>query len=271
MRPGWGGPPGRYPPFPRRQPGWWPAGEHWPPPGWRRPRGPFMWRAGAFFIFMLGVGGAACIGTLWLLGLLGDSGPPSSWVAVVLGGLVLLAVLGGLRRAALPLGDLIAAAGRVEEGDYSTRVTARGEESDRLVGLELGADDYVVKPFSPKELVARVRAVLRRAEGAAVGGAEILRVADLMLDLPRMRLTVGGRPLELTTTEFQLLAALARQPGRIFTRAQLLEAVHGVAFESYERAIDTHIKNLRRKIEPDPRQPRYVLTVYGVGYRLAEP
>jgi len=150
-------------------------------------------------------------------------------------------------------------------------LTARGEESDRLVGLELGADDYVVKPFSPKELVARVRAVLRRAEGAAGGGAEILRVADLMLDLPRMRLTVGGTPVDLTATEFQLLAALARQPGRIFTRAQLLEAVRGVAFESYERAIDTHIKNLRRKIEPDPRQPRYLLTVYGVGYRLAEP
>lgn len=150
-------------------------------------------------------------------------------------------------------------------------LTARGEESDRLVGLELGADDYVVKPFSPKELVARVRAVLRRAEGVAIGTTEIIRVADLMLDLPRMRLTVADQAVELTTTEFQLLAALARQPGRIFTRAQLLEAVHGVAFESYERAIDTHIKNLRRKIEPDPRQPRYVLTVYGVGYRLAEP
>jgi DNA-binding response OmpR family regulator len=150
-------------------------------------------------------------------------------------------------------------------------LTARGEESDRLVGLELGADDYVVKPFSPKELVARVRAVLRRVEGASAGGAEILRVADLVLDLPRMRLTVGGGPVELTLTEFQLLAALARQPGRIFTRAQLLEAVRGVAFESYERAIDTHIKNLRRKIEPNPRQPRYLLTVYGVGYRMAEP
>ncbi len=110
-------------------------------------------------------------------------------------------------------------------------LTARGEESDRLVGLELGADDYVVKPFSPKELVARVRAVLRRAEGAAVAGAEVIRIADLMLDLPRMLLTVGARPVELTTTEFQLLAALARQPGRIFTRAQLLEALHGVAFE----------------------------------------
>ena len=149
-------------------------------------------------------------------------------------------------------------------------LTARGEESDRLVGLELGADDYMVKPFSPKELVARVRAVLRRTEGAPAMGAEVIHASDLILDLPRMRLTVAGSPVEITPTEFQLLAALARQPGRIFTRAQLLEAVQGVAFESYERAIDSHIKNLRRKIEPDPRQPRYILTVYGVGYRLAE-
>ena len=149
-------------------------------------------------------------------------------------------------------------------------LTARGEESDRLVGLELGADDYMVKPFSPKELVARVRAVLRRTEGAPARGAEVIHASDLILDLPRMRLTVAGSPVEITPTEFQLLAALARQPGRIFTRAQLLEAVQGVAFESYERAIDSHIKNLRRKIEPDPRQPRYILTVYGVGYRLAE-
>jgi len=149
-------------------------------------------------------------------------------------------------------------------------LTARGEESDRLVGLELGADDYMVKPFSPKELVARVRAVLRRTEGAPAMGAEVIHAYDLTLDLPRMRLTVAGSPVEITPSEFQLLAALARQPGRIFTRAQLLEAVQGVAFESYERAIDSHIKNLRRKIEPDPRQPRYILTVYGVGYRLAE-
>ena len=149
-------------------------------------------------------------------------------------------------------------------------LTARGEETDKLVGLELGADDYMVKPFSPKELVARVRAVLRRAEGRAGPATDVVRVMDLTLDLPRQRLTVGDRPVELTATEFQLLAALARQPGRIFTRAQLLDAVHGVAFESYERAIDTHIKNLRRKIEPDPHQPRYLQTVYGVGYRLAE-
>jgi two-component system alkaline phosphatase synthesis response regulator PhoP len=149
-------------------------------------------------------------------------------------------------------------------------LTARGEESDKIVGLELGADDYMVKPFSPKELVARVRAVLRRLEGSAGAPADVLRVADLTLDVPRMRLTVAGRPVELTSTEFQLLAALARQPGRILTRSQLLDAVRGVAFESYERAIDTHIKNLRRKIEPDPHEPRYILTVYGVGYKVAD-
>jgi two-component system alkaline phosphatase synthesis response regulator PhoP len=149
-------------------------------------------------------------------------------------------------------------------------LTARGEESDKLVGLELGADDYMVKPFSPKELVARIRAVLRRMEAIANPATEVLRVADLTLDLPRMRLTIGGRMVELTSTEFHLLAALARQPGRIFTRSQLLDAVHGVAFESYERAIDTHIKNIRRKIEPNPHEPCYILTVYGVGYKLTD-
>jgi DNA-binding response OmpR family regulator len=149
-------------------------------------------------------------------------------------------------------------------------LTARGEESDKLVGLELGADDYVVKPFSPKELVARVRAVLRRAENAEAATAEVIRAADVTLDAPRMKVTAGGRNVELTPTEFQLLATLARQPGRIFTRAQLLDAVRGVAFESYERAIDAHIKNIRRKLEPKPREPRYVLTVYGVGYKFAD-
>ena len=151
-------------------------------------------------------------------------------------------------------------------------LTARGDESDKLVGLELGADDYVTKPFSPKELVARVRAVLRRTEDALTAAtAERIRVGDLELDVPRLGVTVGGRRLTLTATEFQLLLTLARQPGRVFTRSQLLDAVHGVAFESYERAIDAHVKNIRHKLEPDPRAPRFILTVYGVGYRLAEP
>jgi DNA-binding response OmpR family regulator len=149
-------------------------------------------------------------------------------------------------------------------------LTARGDEIDRVVGLELGADDYVVKPFSPKELVARVRAVLRRTRAAQAGGPEVLRVAEVEVDLPRMRVSVGGRPVELTPTEFQLLAALMREPGRVFTRGQLLDAVHGVAFESYERAIDAHVKNLRKKLEPTPGRPRYLLTVHGVGYRFAD-
>ena len=150
-------------------------------------------------------------------------------------------------------------------------LTARTEESDKLVGLELGADDYLTKPFSPKELVARVRAVLRRAEGLH-SPTDVVRVgSDVELDVPRMDARFGGRRVDLTKTEFQLLATMARQPGRVFTRAQLLNAVRGVAFESYERAIDAHIKNVRKKIELDPRKPRYLLTVFGVGYRFAEP
>jgi two-component system alkaline phosphatase synthesis response regulator PhoP len=148
-------------------------------------------------------------------------------------------------------------------------LTARAEESDKLIGLELGADDYLTKPFSPKELVARARALFRRIDSVAAGD-EIIRAADVTLDVPRLRVTVGTQEVDLTATEFQLLATLARQPGRIFTRSQLLDAVHGIAFESYERAIDAHVKNIRRKLEPNPREPRYLLTVYGVGYKFSD-
>jgi DNA-binding response OmpR family regulator len=150
-------------------------------------------------------------------------------------------------------------------------LTGRSEESDKLIGLELGADDYVTKPFSPKELVARVRVLFRRMDEYASGNQEVLPVADLTLDLLRMHITAELRQIEeLTPTEFSLVAEMARYPGRVFTRAQLLTAVHGVAFESYERAIDAHVKNIRHKIEPNPAEPRYLLTVYGVGYKFTD-
>jgi two-component system, OmpR family, alkaline phosphatase synthesis response regulator PhoP len=148
-------------------------------------------------------------------------------------------------------------------------LTARREETDRVLGLELGADDYLVKPFSPRELLARVRAVLRRAEGPQTERERFV-VGDVTVDTSRRQVTVGGRVVELTATEFDLLAGLARQPGRVFTRAQLLGAIHGVVFESDERTVDTHIKNIRRKLEPDAHRPRYLLTVHGVGYRFAD-
>jgi two-component system alkaline phosphatase synthesis response regulator PhoP len=171
----------------------------------------------------------------------------------------------------LPRLDGLEVAKRLREaGDVPIiMLTARVEESDRLAGLELGADDYITKPFSPRELVARVRAVLRRVESAA-GQQEILRRADLTIDIPRMAVSRGGTAIDLTPTEFQLLAALAKQPGRVFTRAQLLDAIRGDAVEAFERAIDAHVKNIRRKIEPDSRSPRYLLTVYGIGYKFAE-
>jgi DNA-binding response OmpR family regulator len=158
---------------------------------------------------------------------------------------------------------------RKSSGAPIIMLTARAEETDRVTGLELGADDYITKPFSPKELVARVRVAFRRQEDYASRNSEIIRAADLTLDIPRMRLSAEGRELdELTPSEFVLLSTLARSPGRVFTRLQLLDALHGIAFESYERAIDAHIKNIRRKLEPDPSKPRYVLTVYGVGYKF---
>jgi len=148
-------------------------------------------------------------------------------------------------------------------------VTARVDEGDRLIGLELGADDYILKPFSPREVVARVRAVLRRAESAPAAPA-LIRAADLVIDLTRHAVTRAGEALELTPTEFGLLAALAREPGRAFTRLQLLDAAQGDAFEGYERTVDAHIKNLRAKLERNPKQPQYIETVFGIGYRFAE-
>jgi DNA-binding response OmpR family regulator len=151
-------------------------------------------------------------------------------------------------------------------------LTARVEEDDRLAGLETGADDYLTKPFSPRELVARVKAVLRRAAAhEAVASGTTLSLGDLTLDTTRLTVAREGRPIELTPTEFRLVETLARHPGRVFTRQQLLDAVRGEDGEAFDRAIDAHVKNLRRKIERDSRDPRYILTVYGVGYKAAEP
>jgi DNA-binding response OmpR family regulator len=149
-------------------------------------------------------------------------------------------------------------------------LTARVDEADKLIGLELGSDDYVTKPFSPRELVARVRAVLRRTGGEREQAPVPIVAGEVVIDMERRQVTVSGQPVELTPTEFDLLAVLARHPGRVFTRLELLDRVQGYAFEGYERTMDAHVKNLRQKIEPDPKQPRYLLTVYGVGYRFAE-
>lgn len=148
-------------------------------------------------------------------------------------------------------------------------LTARVEETDTLIGLELGADDYITKPFSPREVVARARAVLRRVSGG-LGRVSTLRGGDVLLDIDRRSVQVGGRAIDLTPTEFELLAALMRNAGRPLTRSQLLDATQGEAYEGYERTIDAHIKNLRRKIELDPANPRYVLTVFGIGYKFSD-
>lgn len=148
-------------------------------------------------------------------------------------------------------------------------LTARVEEMDRLIGLELGADDYMTKPFSPRELVARVRAVLRRTEGER-DSAPLLRFGELQIDLQRRSVKRGNTAIDLTATEFDLLTILAREPGRPFTRTQLLELAYDVSYAGFDRTVDAHIKNLRRKLEPDPRNPRYVLTIYGIGYKFAD-
>jgi DNA-binding response OmpR family regulator len=147
-------------------------------------------------------------------------------------------------------------------------LTAKLEEGDKVLGLELGADDFVTKPFSMRELTARVRAVLRRV-GREQADAEVLRAADITLDRTRRLVTAAGRPVDLTPSEFDLLAAFLAAPGRAYTRAELLDRLQGDAYDGYERTIDVHIRNLRTKIEPDPSKPRYVETVYGVGYRFA--
>ena len=148
-------------------------------------------------------------------------------------------------------------------------LTARDETTDKIVGLELGADDYVTKPFDPKELVSRVKAVLRRVESKMVPKGR-LNVADLSIDVEKRLVRRGDEAIGLTPIEFELLRVLAENPGRVYSRMQLLDRVQGEAYEGYDRTIDTHIKNLRKKVEPDPDNPRYIITVYGVGYKLEE-
>jgi len=148
-------------------------------------------------------------------------------------------------------------------------LTARVEEADRLIGLELGADDYVIKPFSPREVVARVKTILRRTQ-AAPARSGVIRAGNLVIDLEQHTVRLGERPVELTPTEFDILAVLASQPKHVLSRAQIMEQAQGDAFEGYERTIDAHIKNIRLKLEPNPRKPVYIQTVFGLGYKFEE-
>jgi len=151
-------------------------------------------------------------------------------------------------------------------------LTARIDDTDKIIGLELGADDYISKPFNPREVVARVRAVLRRSQGGALAGQRrVLQMAELMMDLDRHEVMVSGQPVELTATEFSLLRALLENPGYAFTRSELIEQALGYEYEGSERTLDSHMRNLRRKIEPNPGQATYIQTVYGIGYRLVGP
>jgi two-component system alkaline phosphatase synthesis response regulator PhoP len=151
-------------------------------------------------------------------------------------------------------------------------LTARIGDTDKIIGLELGADDYVTKPFNPREVVARVRSVLRRSLGESrATQPRVLQLVDLLLDLDRHEVMLQGRPIELTTTEFNLLRVLLENPGHAFTRSELIEQAMGYEYEGSERTLDSHMRNLRRKIEPDPKEITYIQTVYGVGYRLVGP
>ena len=166
---------------------------------------------------------------------------------------------------------------RVVRGDQSLTdmpiimLTARVEDTDKILGLELGADDYITKPFNPREVVARVRSVLRRAQGSLNSLPRILQVGDLLMDVERHEVQMRGDPVDLTLTEFKLLRMLLENPGYAFTRSELIERGLGYEYEGMERTLDSHIKNLRRKIEPDSKKPTYIETVYGVGYRLSGP
>ena len=149
-------------------------------------------------------------------------------------------------------------------------LTAKGSDNDRIVGLELGADDYLSKPFNPRELVARIRAVLRRADGATPAPVtETLRTGDLVMDTARREVFADGNPVQLTTTEFDLLRCFLRHPGQVLSRDALMDMLRGVGYAAYDRSIDVHVKNLRAKIESDSRQPRYIKTIWGTGYMLA--